>query len=154
MDTLQKVPVRPECVRMGVNLFYISIIIGFLYSMLLMFTFLPRQISVSVQAHGLTPRATEEIYDFAILYIVVALVITYFLQLFFAFKAGKGKNWARILLLIFLIINLFGFRHNLYISTANTIYIIVIYIIQILGLVFLFNKESNSWFREVKQIKK
>ncbi len=154
MDTLQKVPVRPECVRMGVNLFYISIIIGFLYSILLMCTFLPKIISISAQAHNLTKQATEEASDFAIVYFIIAIVITFFLQLFFTYKAGCGKNWARLLLLIFLILHLFGFKHDFSVSTANTIYIIVIYIIQVLGLIFLFNKESNSWFRELKQIKK
>ncbi len=73
---------------------------------------------------------------------------------FFVFMIGKGRNWARITFLVFFIISIpfaaFPLMQSVGANPISGRIGIIIIIIQIVALVFLFQKLSSDWFREMK----
>jgi len=73
---------------------------------------------------------------------------------FFIFMIGKGRNWARITFLVFFIISIpFAALPLMQSVGANPIsgrIGIIQIIIHIVALVFLFQKLSSDWFRDMK----
>ncbi len=73
---------------------------------------------------------------------------------FFIFMIGKGRNWARIAFLVLFIIGIpFAALPLMQSVGANPIsgrIGVVQIIIQIVALVFLFQKLSSDWFRDMK----
>ncbi len=73
---------------------------------------------------------------------------------FFIFMIGKGRNWARITFLVFFIISIpfaaFPLMQSVGANPISGRIGIIIIIIQIVALVFLFQKLSSDWFREMK----
>ena len=73
---------------------------------------------------------------------------------FFIFMIGKGRNWARISFLVFFIISIpfaaFPLMQSVGANPISGRIGIIIIIIQIVALVFLFQKLSSDWFREMK----
>ena len=82
-------------------------------------------------------------------WLIFTLYFTFLLLAFFVWKIGQGKNWARITYLILFII---GVPFTIYsyltsvVSMLSIILGIVGMIVQIIALVFLFQKQSSDWF--------
>jgi hypothetical protein len=81
-------------------------------------------------------------------------IITIFIIGFLGYKIGRGKNWARITLLIIFIIGMISypsiilteFQTNMMISIVSITQILI----QLYVLVILFNGESQEWFKKQK----
>ncbi len=85
---------------------------------------------------------------------IVFLIIFFGICFFFVSKIAAGRNWARIVFLVLLIIGL-PLATPTYIAELRTnlpygLVSIVVAIIQVLALVLLFAKTSNPWFRKHK----
>lgn len=69
----------------------------------------------------------------------------------FIMQIGKKKNWARITLLIFLIITIpikgMGFLTTLSIDLIGGILSLTVLIIQVIATILLFSKSSSVWFK-------
>ena len=72
----------------------------------------------------------------------------------FIFMIGKGRNWARITFLVLFIVgtplSVLPLMQSLGANPISGLLGIVQTIIQIVALVFLFQKPSSDWFREMK----
>ena len=89
----------------------------------------------------------------------MGLVVALAIGIFLIAKISKGKNWARIIILIFGI--LITLRHLYETATAFPKFtlrplgelILVGWLLYIIGVIFLFLPASNSWFRAQRQFK-
>ena len=67
----------------------------------------------------------------------------------------KGHNWARFYLLFFLIISRPGTIYNLYYNLSSepivSLYNFIHLVFMIIGLYFLFCKDTSSWFKQIKK---
>ena len=79
------------------------------------------------------------------------------LLLFFIYMIGKGKNWARIIFLVLFILGvplsimplILSFSHN----PVSGVLGLMQAIIQVIALIFLFQKDSSMWFKTMKKLK-
>jgi hypothetical protein len=89
-------------------------------------------------------------------FFVAVLILLVFLGVFFFFvnRIAAGRNWARITLLVLLILQLpFAVLGSIAEVRANPMHglvSILIATLQVLGVVLLFTKNSNLWFRRSK----
>lgn len=78
-------------------------------------------------------------------------IVTILIMFFFIYKIAEGRNWARIIYFIFFIIGLvlmpFTIPTLLEKDLLLFIVLIVQTIIQLMAWVWLFQKESSSWFK-------
>jgi hypothetical protein len=124
----------PKRVRQAVLLLYISIGIGILKAMI-EFPDLPLKPGYVVPFIGLMAAVNA-------------------IWLFLIYMTGKGKNWARIILLVMLALgSLLMIRHiwqSLTVNPVSGMFNILPTIINIIALVFLLQRESSHWFRQMK----
>ena len=84
----------------------------------------------------------------------MAPFFTLLIQWFLIHTIGKGRNWARILLLVVGILgNLDSIKPTLHLLATNEaarLPVVVQSVIQVIAIVLLFQKPSSVWFREVK----
>jgi hypothetical protein len=98
---------------------------------------------------------------------ITTQIITIIIIGFLIFKILTGKNWARIIYLIFTIFGLlqsasspqspFNFESIFnygYINSIVSILSILSTVLTIVALFFLFKKNSNSWYRDIKKMRK
>ena len=124
---------RPTEVLTAVRLIWISIAIGLLTS----------AIRVSQLVSGR--------------YLILALlfaVVLFGIYLFLASRISAGRNWARIIFLVLMLIGL-PFSVPTYIAELrrSVLYAsisILIVVMQVVATYLLFTKNSNRWFREQK----
>lgn len=89
-------------------------------------------------------------------FFVALLILVAFLGVFFFFvsKIAAGRNWARITLLALLVLQLpftvLGSIAEVRTNPMHGAVSIVIAVLQLLGVVLLFTKNSNLWFRRHK----
>jgi hypothetical protein len=137
MSNKEPIP-RPTNVDIGVKLLYSSLIIGILSTIMEY----PEIIKETGASLGL---------------VFLGIFLNYAPAWFLVFMIGKGKNWARITLLILFIIgsliSIFeavqspGHAHD-----RNLLYYIST-VCLLTGLVWLFQKDASAWFRMMKNPK-
>ncbi len=123
-------PGRPLAVTRAVQLFSASFILGAIRTMFDL-------------AHKLSGAA----FALSLFFVLIFFGICFF----FVAMIATGRNWARIVFLILLIIGLpfaiptylTQLRMNLLHGSVS----IVVAILQIIGMVLLFTKNSNQWFK-------
>ena len=129
----QNQPTRPPRVGTAVKLLYITLGIGVLRSIM----------DASMYAEMAPPA-----FVMLITFVVLGLMG------FFIFMIGKGRNWARITFLVFFIIGIpfaaFPLMQSVGANPISGRIGVVQIIIQIVALVFLFQKLSSDWFRDMK----
>ena len=132
----QNQPTRPPRVGTAVKLLYITLGIGVLRVIM--------DPSMYAEYAELASPAFVTLITFFVLGVMG----------FFIFMIGKGHNWARIAFLVLFIIGIpFAALPLMQSVGANPIsgrIGIVQIIIQIVALVFLFQKLPSDWFREMK----
>jgi len=124
---------RPTETTLAIQFIYASLVIGMLRAVF-----------------GLTQRASG-----AALILAALIVISFFaLGFFLVWKISSGRNWARIILLILVLINLpFAVLANvseLKQSILSGTLSVLIELILWVGTCLLFTKTSNRWFRSRK----
>jgi hypothetical protein len=128
---------RPKNVENALKLLYISLGIGLLSSIIRAFSADPK-----------IPAPPEFILFFAICILGIIWL--------FIYKIGKGSNGARITYLVFFILGILFipvYLKNLETDSTGTLFFVVQTILQIVALIFLFQKPSSDWFREIKRRK-
>jgi 4-amino-4-deoxy-L-arabinose transferase-like glycosyltransferase len=124
---------RPQAVTRAVQLFSASLAIGGIRAVF-----------------DLTQRVA------GVYFFIALLILVLFLGIFFFFisRVAAGRNWARILLLILLLIGLPfampGYVFELKASLLRGSLSVLVAILQIVGMCLLFTKDSNGWFRRRK----
>ena len=124
---------RPEKVGTSVMLLYIAVGIGVLRGIM----------GASIQAQKVSPA--------------VVMFLTFFvlgIMGLFIYIIGRGHNWARITFLVLFIggipLSLLPLLKSLAANPIAGLLGIGQTIIQVVALVFLFQKPSSDWFREMK----
>ncbi|PJE81059.1 hypothetical protein COU58_04535 [Candidatus Pacearchaeota archaeon CG10_big_fil_rev_8_21_14_0_10_32_42] len=131
---------RPDKVSTAVTLLWIVIAVGVISSI---FNF----------------SSLLEIYNASGLGLGGLIFTLYFSLLFLVFliwKIGQGKNWARITYLVLFILGvpftIYGYlTPTIEVSAFLIILRIAVMIVQIVALVFLFQKPSSDWFKSMKK---
>ena len=99
---------------------------------------------------GLTQRASGGALILAALIVISFFVLAFFL----VWKISAGRNWARIILLVLVLINLpFAVLANVSELKRNVLsgaFSILIEVILWIGTCLLFTRNSNLWFRRRK----
>ena len=99
---------------------------------------------------GLTPRVSGAALILAALIVIAVFALGFFL----VWKISAGRNWARIILLALVLINLpfavLGNVSELKRSVLSGAFSILIEVILWIGTYLLFTRNSNLWFRSRK----
>jgi hypothetical protein len=86
---------------------------------------------------------------------VVTWTIGFLIMWWILSSIGKGKNWARIVELVFFVLGILGVLMTLAMPQKVSGIIWVLYAIQMSlntwGMVLLFSGPANAWFREMKE---
>ncbi|HEV7681257.1 MAG TPA: hypothetical protein VGO68_03980 [Pyrinomonadaceae bacterium] len=126
-------PERPPAATLAVQLFSASLAIGIVRALF-----------------DLTQRVSGVYFLIALLVLVVFFSVLFF----FVNRVAAGRNWARILLLILLVIGLPLAIPNYVIELKASLLrgslSVLVGILQTVGMCLLFTKDSNSWFRKRK----
>ena len=124
---------RPHKVGTAVKLLYITLGIGVLRSVT----------EASMHAEATSPGF--------VMFVTFSVLGIMWL---FVFMIGQGRNWARFTFLVLFIIGIpfsvLPLLQSLAAKPVSGLLGIVQIIIQIVALVFLFQKSSSDWFREMK----
>jgi len=130
---------RPDKVSTAVTLLWITIAVGVIRSIM--------EFSNSLEtatASGFGPGFVIFITFFTLAFLA-----------FFIFMIGNGKNWARITFLVLFIIgipfSILPATQSLIANPISGILGISQTILQIIALVFLFQKPSSDWFKSMKK---
>jgi hypothetical protein len=123
----------------------------------------PRQVSRAVQflasslAIGLLAsilRLTQRVSGATMFFAMLIVVAFFGLFFFLVMKISAGKNWARIVCLVLVLVGLpFAIPAYLQEVRANVVsgsLSIIVTILQLIGTYLLFTKKSNLWFRTRK----
>lgn len=88
-------------------------------------------------------------------FVIFTILFTLAFMAFFIYMIGKGKNWARITFLVLFIIGIpFSVLPAIVLLVTNPIsamFTAGITILQLIALIFLFQKSSSDWFHSMKK---
>ena len=135
----EAVPPMPLKVAIAIKLIYIQVVIGIVYSLFLPFwggdAYRAGAPELGLDAAGLH------------MFMLCASVVGGLVACFFAYNIGKGRNWARIVLAVLTVVGIFlvginGQGIEVLLEIGNTILSLTI-------VVFLFQKPSADWFKEM-----
>ncbi len=125
-------PQRPMTVTRAVTLLYVSVVLGLLTAI---GTTIWSAYRGALHVGG--PLTVE--------------ILVWFVFLYFTYKIGQRANWARIVMLILIIITVImklislGFVFSL--SFFIGLLLLAIVVLQVIALCFLFSKPANAWFK-------
>lgn len=128
---------RPASVTKGVTLLYTAIVLAFLTALAL---------SLSAVTH----RPVQ----FPLARTIVMEVVVILIFLFLTYKIGQGVNWARMTMLVLVILSVISkivyspllFATSFMVGVSS----VVVMILQIIAMCFLFSKAARPWFGGVK----
>ena len=133
MEQNQEKESRPDKVSTAVKLLYLSIAIGVVRSIF--------EIPTLTQTTSLSLVISVSVFTLAIMAFLIYMI-------------GRGRNWARITFLVLFLIGLpFSVLPLLQSLLANPISGVLGLsqaVLQIIALVFLFQKPSSDWFKLMK----
>lgn len=128
--------IRPSKVAIAVKLLYLTLGIGIIRS----------AIEFSHQAEQSSAK-----------FVLFVMLFTFAFMSFFIHMIGKGKNWARITFLVLFIIGIplsvLPMIQSLTHNPISGILGLVQSLLQVVAMVALFQNESSSWFKTIKQMK-
>lgn len=135
---------RPEKVGTAVKLLYISLGVGVLQRIMMA--------SVYAELPHVPNNLSVQILVMLVAFFVLGI------RWLFIYMIGKGRNWARIVFLVwFIIVTPVSMLIMVFYVIAFPLLVglpyIVQTVIQVIALVFLFRKPSTDWFREMKMTK-
>ena len=88
-------------------------------------------------------------------FVIFVTLFTLAFMAFFIYMIGQGKNWARITFLVLFIIGIpFSVLPAIILLVTNPIsamFTAGISILQLIALIFLFQKSSSDWFHSMKK---
>ncbi|HEV7472679.1 MAG TPA: hypothetical protein VGN90_01450 [Pyrinomonadaceae bacterium] len=123
-------PSRPQVVTRAVQLFAASFILGAVRTVF-----------------NLSHKLSGAAFLLSLVFLLIFLGVCFF---FVAMIAAR-RNWARIIFLVLLVIGLpFAIPTYIVELRTNLLYgsiSIVVAILQVIGIVLLFTKDSNQWFK-------
>ena len=92
--------------------------------------------------------------NFSFIKNAIPFLISFFMYLFLAFQINLGRNWARILyivlIVLFIIIVLSDIIRSMSGNQLSTLILIIEILLELVATVLLLTKSSNRWFRAKK----
>lgn len=139
----QAAPERPQAVRNGVLLIYISAALSLVGAVISVFTVQDSEQMQEVRAQ----TGSDAAMTAGIVIGIVVSVVVCGLYALFGWFAGKGRNWARIVLLVLAILTLLGLisqiMHGSFVGIATSIIFLV-------GTALLWFGPGGRWFQALK----
>ena len=130
MDTNSNRPERPKKVQNAVTILYVTLGIGIVRKVM--------EASANVEMAGVG-------------FFIVVTLITFAFRVFLIAMIGRGRNWARITLLFFLLLGLplsiLPLIRSFTISPISGVLGLAHAILQIVAIVFLFQQDASAWFK-------
>ncbi|OGO94642.1 MAG: hypothetical protein A3F41_04995 [Coxiella sp. RIFCSPHIGHO2_12_FULL_44_14] len=131
---------RPRSVTIGIYLLYTALIIGVVMNVIWLLAYAPTMTPPGMRVSTLSITG------------IVIFLLFFLLGWYFIYEIGRGKNWARILLLTFYILGaLLSLLSWLKSNMSFSVFIITVHSLTLLlGLVafiYLFTKEAGEWFQ-------
>jgi hypothetical protein len=97
---------------------------------------------------------TQKVAGVYILPAMLLLLVFFGICFFFVSKIAAGRNWARIIFLILVLLGLpfaiIGYIQELRLSLLGGSFSIIVALLQVIGTCLLFTGNSNVWFRKRK----
>ena len=87
--------------------------------------------------------------------VIFVLLVSIGILLLLIRNIGKGRNWARMVLLVLFILDVpfyVSSLQSLSVNLSPTFLIIGKGLLQLIAIVFLFQGDSSQWFQEIKSI--
>ena len=130
MDTNSNRPERPKKVQNAVTILYVTLGIGIVRTVM--------EASANVEMAGVGFFTVVTLVAFAIMVFLFAMI-------------GRGRNWARITLLVFFLLGLplsiLPLIRSFTISPISGVLGLAQVILQIVAIVFLFQQDASAWFK-------
>jgi hypothetical protein len=129
---------KPNKVSLALKLFYLMIIIGIIRLIL--------DFSITLEALKTT--------GFGLGFLIFTNIFIFGIIIFFIYMIGKGKNWARIIFLIFFILgtplSILPLINSLSVNFFSGSLGLIQVILQLVAFVLLFQNPSSIWFKSNK----
>lgn len=130
MDTNSNRPERPKKVQNAVTILYVTLGIGIVRAVM--------EASANAEMAGVGFLMFVTLVVFAVMVFLIAMI-------------GRGRNWARITLLVFFLLGLplsiLPLIRSFTNSPISGVLGLVQVILQIVAIVFLFQQEASAWFK-------
>ena len=130
MDTNSNRPERPKKVQNAVTILYVTLGIGIVRTVM--------EASANVEMAGVG-------------FFIVVTLVTFAFGVFLFAMIGRGRNWARITLLVFFLLGLplsiLPLIRSFTISPISGVLGLAQVILQIVAIVFLFQQDASAWFK-------
>lgn len=129
---------KPKSVIAAINIMYASLFLGVINWGISQFS--------TVQTSGSRVEA------------IIVLILTISVVFYLIKQIGAGKKWARVVLVVLFLLGLAGycwvgpemFRINLLVAVVGLLETIL----QLIALIYLFSKDSTTWFNHVGSFKR
>lgn len=130
---------KPKNVATGVTILYVSLVIGVIAA-----------IMRGVHMHVIEPHVQPAMLEHNLMAYALVCVIFLVVAWFIYYKISHGKNWARIVFLIVLLVGLVSNvmhyqmildQHNFMVAAS-----VINIILTVVAACLLFSKEANAWF--------
>ena len=132
-------PPRPPQVTRAVQLLWAAVVVSFISGII-----------NAIQTE--TPGVPQAMY---IGFMLVGWVVGFLIIWWILSSIAKGKNWARIVQLVFFIFGILGVLMVFAMPQPISAIVWVLYAVQmglnLYGIILLFGAASNAWFREMKE---
>ncbi len=130
MDTNSNRPERPKKVQNAVTILYVTLGIGIVRAVM--------EASANAEMAGVGFLMFVTLVVFAVMVFLIAMI-------------GRGRNWARITLLVFFLLGLplsiLPLIRSFTNSPISGVLGLAQVILQIVAIVFLFQQEASAWFK-------
>ena len=130
MDTNSNRPERPKKVQNAVTILYVTLGIGIVRAVM--------EASANAEMAGVGFLMFVTLVVFAVMVFLIAMI-------------GRGRNWARITLLVFFLLGLplsiLPVIRSFTNSPISGVLGLAQVILQIVAIVFLFQQEASAWFK-------
>lgn len=132
---------RPNSTTNAVKLLYLSLILGIIFGIIFIAT-----------GHKMKNLPEHFSTTQFILITIASLVVISLIKYWFIRMIGGGRNWARIVYLILVILGLLTMASHIHsLVNQGTLYMIssiLTTVIDLCAIFLLFTSESNAWFRK------
>lgn len=144
---------KPQAVKKAIQALCVALVliaVGHIYS----YVITPEIVKGMKLPEGVTlAQAIESIRQSLAIGGVLAILIIGFL----IYHTAQGRNWARIIYLIFFLLGLMAFLADVqFAQTEGIIYLVVaalVYVLELFAMILLFSRSGNQWFKEMKNLK-
>jgi hypothetical protein len=150
----------PQPVRVAAILLIVQIVLSVISSIVFLPSTYQRTLAQQPTQAGVDPQLIQSIVTVVLVVTIVVSVIWLGVWVFFVIKAWQGRNWARIVLTVFLAISLVSVlaipvglaQHTL--SLGQLPFTVVTLALAVVALVLLWRQPAKGWYEAMSAYKR